>query len=245
MKWVPDGFYNFYRKHFGSYTLEDPRPIAQSSPYTYYIPPADHIAALRPGDIAKLIFLGQPGGRQFNGERMWVKVTGRDGQTLIGALDNEPFDMPQLAVGDEVHFEPHNVIAIEYENADQRPELNSLSEPTQKQYWDRCLVDDCVQDGSVRVGYLYREAPDMAQEDDEYSDSGWRIRGDVSRMSDEQYESGGASYIALGAVLNKDDSWLHLIDSPHGTAFLINPDTGEFEPTEFTADRDDDDDETD
>ncbi len=241
MKWVPDRLYNAYRKKFGRYELEDPRPTAADSPYTFYLPPPDHIDALRPGDIAKAVFYGHPKGRTYGAERMWVEVTGRDGDKILGTLDNQPFDMPQLSPGDPVTLLPHHIIDVDFQDKDNRPELEGLSRSKQKQYWDRCMVDDCVANGSVRVGYIYRETPDLTREDDKNPDSGWRIRGDVYQMSDDEYENGKALYIALGAVLNRDDSWIHLIDSPVGTAFLINQDTGEFEPTEFTAHQDNED----
>ena len=76
----------------------------------------------------------------------------------------------------------------------------------------------------------------MTRESDKYPDSGWRIRGNVDQMTDEQYENGTASYIALGKVLNEDDSWLHLIESSVGTTYLKNKETGVFEATEFTGD---------
>ena len=63
----------------------------------------------------------------------------------------------------------------------------------------------------------------------QYPDSGWRIRGDVELMTDAEYDDDDASYIALGKVLNEDDSWIHLIDEPIGSRFFKNKETGKFE----------------
>ena len=67
----------------------------------------------------------------------------------------------------------------------------------------------------------------MADPQDKYLDSGWRIRGRESG-ADEMDERKPA-YVALGAVLNKDDSWLDLIDSPIGSAFMRDFETNHYE----------------
>ena len=236
MRFIPAFIYNYWRKLFGSYEIDDPRPIAANAPYTYYLPPSDHIEKISIGDIVKLIFVSKPAGLNHGAERMWVRIVSRQNKIITGVLDNEPLDMPQLSQGDEIQFEDFNIIDIEWANSETRPELKSLSDEKEKQRWDRCFVDNCVLYEGIKVQYIYREEPDMTQDGDKFPDSGWRIRGDVNEMSDEQYEDGKGSYVALGAVLNKDDSWIHLIDSPYETAFLKNGQTGEFEPTEFTAD---------
>ncbi len=38
------------------------------------------------------------------------------------------------------------------------------------------------------------------------------------------------SYVALGAVLNRDDSWLAWIDEPVGTTLMRDFDTGRYVP---------------
>ena len=68
----------------------------------------------------------------------------------------------------------------------------------------------------------------MQQEGDQHLDSGWRFRGRSGSESDEGMERRALSYVALGAVLNRDDSWLHLIDAPIGSAFMRNFETGEY-----------------
>ena len=236
MKFVPDKIYNKWRKHFGNYEIEDPRPAAKKSPYTLYLPPQDHLTAIEVGDQVKIIFFGKPAGLEYEAERMWVHVISRAGNKLTGRLDNNPFDMPQLSVGDIVEFMAFNIIDITWHENTPRPELENLSASKNKQYWDRCFVDDCVLYDGIDVQYIYREEPDMTRESDKYPDSVWRIRGNVDQMTDEQYENGTASYIALGKVLNEDDSWLHLIESSVGTAYLKNKETGVFKATEFTGD---------
>lgn len=56
VKLVPDSLYNLYRRYFGRYTLDDPRPIAEGAPYTFYLPSTEEIAAVGPGDLVKLLF---------------------------------------------------------------------------------------------------------------------------------------------------------------------------------------------
>lgn len=162
---------------------------------------------------------------------MWVIVEKRDGESFTGALDNDPSDMPQLLAGDPINFEAHHIIQILWND----PEKGDQFEREEKQVWDRCFVDDCVLYEGVPVEYLYREKPDLGGEEDKYPDSGWRIRGDARDVTDEEMEMRDASYIAIGKVLNEDDSWLHLIESPIGAAFMRNFETGEYEPVDRTV----------
>ncbi|MFT3997626.1 MAG: DUF2185 domain-containing protein [Asticcacaulis sp.] len=229
---IQDKIYNLYRRWFGRYTLDDPRINAREAPYTYYIPSPERCEAVQPGDWVQLVFRSHPAGLKYDAERMWVEVTGKTGTGYEGRLDNDSYDMPQLKAGQSVRFEAFHIISILTER-EQPPELETRS------YWERCIVDKCVTDGDVPVYYLYREEPDMTQPDDEYPDSGWRIRGDYRSISDEELSARKAEYIALGKVLNADDSWLHLIDSPVGSAFMRNFETGDYEPYERVSDDED------
>jgi hypothetical protein len=91
-------------------------------------------------------------------------------------------------------------------------------------------VDQCVLDRELKVGYLYREAPDMTKEGDKFPDSGWRIRGDTRGALIKQLGSRKIAYVALGAVLNRDDSWFYSIDEPVGTRFEKDFEKGVFVP---------------
>ncbi len=215
--------YNLRRRLFGRYELDDPRPIRKEARYTYYLPSDERLDAASPGDHVQLLFRSIPPGLDFGTERMWVEIQSANGDRLIGKLLNKPFDMPQLKIGAHVPFQRFHVISI---TSDQP----LPKDPPQRQYWDRCMVDQCVLDRSELVYYIYRETPDLAQEGDKDPDSGWRIRGDYRDISDDELHARKVAYAALGAVLNADDSWLHLIDSPTDTAFIRNFETGEYEP---------------
>ncbi|MEI8647339.1 DUF2185 domain-containing protein [Paraglaciecola sp. Hal342] len=70
------------------------------------------------------------------------------------------------------------------------------------------------------MGFLYREQPEY---DD---DSGWRIT--AGNETDEyMLDPSNSSYVSLGAVLRKDDSFLALTESDIGMAF-IKDDEGNF-----------------
>ena len=72
MMFIPDQLYNLFRKHFGTWEIKDPREIAAKAPYTFYLPPKEHLASLVIDDLVKIEFCGKPFGLNYDAERMWV-----------------------------------------------------------------------------------------------------------------------------------------------------------------------------
>ncbi|HEU0098505.1 MAG TPA: DUF2185 domain-containing protein [Allosphingosinicella sp.] len=227
---LPGPLYRLRRRLFGRYELDDPRPHAREGPYTFELPTAEEIAAVMPGDLVKLIFRSIPASAEWDAERMWVIVEAAEGDRLSGSLDNHPSDMPQLRPGARIEFRRHQIISIRWD--EDRVVEPPPPPPPRRDYLERRMVDRCVTVDRIPVHYLYREAPDLGQEDDRYPDSGWRIRGDYRGLSDEEMEARESEYVALARVLNADDGWVHLIDSPPGSAFIRDWDTGQFVPLE-------------
>lgn len=208
-----------------SFTVVDPRPIASDARYTFFLPSEIEIAAIVVGDLVKLMFEYPHQTETWAAERMWVEVKSIDNGALIGSLENVP-DEPTspLQKGDLVSFKSSDILAISWANPASAPQP-----PEYREYWDRCLVDECVLEGEEPVEFIYREEPDMAQEGDKYPDSGWRVRGRMGNATDEEADARKLQYVAIGVVLNRDDSWLHLVDSPIGSAFMRNFETGIYE----------------
>ena len=215
-----------HSRWFGTYEIEDPRPIAANAPYTYFVPSEHVISEVQPGDLVKAIFRPIPGNREWDAERMWITVLSVDSEELTGSLDNEPLDFPQLRHRATVRVPRTHVIDVMWGDGHIGPE-----QPSYREYWERCLVDACVVDGRSHVDYLYRETPDMGSDGDKYPDSGWRIRGTEGAIAEDERLEKTAEYIALGAVLNRNDSWLSLIDEATGNAFQWNDDLQGFVKT--------------
>ncbi|MCQ8183856.1 DUF2185 domain-containing protein [Parvularcula sp. BGMRC 0090] len=204
--------------------IDDPRPTQESSPYTFFLPDPRRLEQVGVGDHVKLTFLPTADDGNVPAERMWVRVTAREGSSLSGELDNIPDKLVSVSLGDPVQFSDWNVIDIQF--ADKERD-QSFRFP-RKRYFERCLVDQCVLDGSAKVHFVYREQPYMGQPSDRYPDSGWKIRGDWRGLTDEEVEARKACYVALGIVLNKDDSWLHLIEEGTGSRFIRDWMSGNF-----------------
>lgn len=204
-----------------SFTIVDPRPIAAEAPYTFFLPHESELASLRVGDLVKLMFDWEPPFVKFESERMWITVLHVGPSMLMGTLENEPFEKDKMKLGDAVTFQRHDILSVQF--SDPAPDI---CVPEHREYWERCMVDDCVLDGSEPVEFIYREEPDMGGAGDKYADSGWRIRGRAN--GDEDVDARTAQYVAIGAVLNKDDSWLPLIDAPIGSRFVRDFAAGKF-----------------
>ncbi len=209
-----------------TYKLLDPRPRKLESPYTFYLPSAEELAEVSPGVIVKLMFSAIPASEKYDAERMWVEVNERQGDQLIGTLDNDPSDIPGLTCGDAVEFELHHIIAVYWED----PNLKARFSSDFDNWFARCFVDPAVLEGRARVGFLYREDPEH-EEGDKYPDTGWRIRADVMELSDAEYEAYDEivpEYVAIGSVLNRDDSILSVLGAPTGSRFVRDEKTGVF-----------------
>ncbi|WP_170400560.1 immunity protein Imm33 domain-containing protein [Ruegeria arenilitoris] len=198
-----------------TFRLQDPRPTQKENPYTFHIPSKEELAEVTNGTTVKLIFSAVPASEKYDAERMWVIVEHRDGTNLLGRLDNTPDDIPGLNPGDPVEFQIHHVIDVDWED----PELNARFASDFNNWFARCFVDDAVLERRARVGFIYREDPEH-DEEDKYPDTGWRIRADVEQLSQEEYDDTPCSYVAIGAVLNCDDSFVHLLSEPVGSRFL-------------------------
>ena len=84
-------------------------------------------------------------------------------------------------------------------------------------FFKRCFVSHRILRDGRPIKWLYREALD------EERDSGWRFT--AGDETDEYLtDSKNVSYIAVGVLLNRDDSFVGLLDSPIGSAFERTPD---------------------
>jgi hypothetical protein len=209
-----------------AFTLDDPRPTQAAAPYTFFLPDPRRIDAVCAGDHVKLIFVPAIGGTKYSAERMWVEIVSISGSRFRGKLDNIPDDIPGLSLGDPVEFSSWHIIDVKFADIAKDAQFTF----PRREYYERCLVDQCVLSGEVKVHFVYREAPDLTEDGEKYQDSGWRVRGDWRGLSDNEVEARECKYTALGRVLNQDDSWIHLIDQPVGSAFLRDWEKNEFVP---------------
>jgi hypothetical protein len=206
------------------YEIIDPRPVAAAARYTFRLPSAAHLNAIGNGDLVKAVIRAVPPSRNFDAERLWIEVHSAGLEWLEGTLSNEPVDMPKLSFGANIRLLRTHVISVEFKDAEKEKTL-----PTpQREFWERCRVDQQVLDGDLPIQRIYREAPRRMRRGDKYPDSGWRIRGDMRGVSKEKLARRKIAYTALGAVLNIDDSWVHLIDEPTGAAYEKNFEQGTF-----------------
>lgn len=201
--------------------LENVRDIAKESPYTFYVPSDELIKMLKVGDIVKLVFVStiQQENNPFSSERIWVEITQVNGNNFVGTLDNKPFVIQDLNLGDEVSFQACHIIDwYDDELVDPVPPLDN--------YWDRCYTTWAIlYDKTESVNYIYRTKPDNDE------DSGWKI---LSGNETQEYinSTHNVQFVALGSLLNIDDSFIHLLSSDIGTAFKRN-EKGEWVKVDF------------
>lgn len=198
-----------------TWQLDDPTDIASANKYTFYKPSPEVLAKVAVGEVVKLIFRGEgDGADNVHVERMWVIVdVVHPGGRFEGRLDNDPYNIRGLQAGDPVSFEARHII----DTAHQDPHDFTAK------YVKRAFITHRILRDGQPICFLYREAPDDEQ------DSGWRFT--AGDETDEYMDdASNMSYVSLGAVLSKDDSVLHLLDEPEGSAFKRDEASRRFVP---------------
>jgi hypothetical protein len=198
-----------------SWHLANADELAQENKYTFYKPSEHIIQKVAIGEVVKLIFRFESDDPEAPAaERMWVLVDeiGPQGR-FKGRLNNEPRHITDLKLDDSIEFESCHIINTEHDDNDNLVE----------KYIKRCFVTNRVLRDGVPVGYLYREEPDH---DD---DSGWRFTAN-DETTEYMENSDNSAYVSIGAVLSKDDSFIALLESKAGSAFVRDSESGQFVP---------------
>ncbi|OXS57133.1 hypothetical protein B0G93_1186 [Bacillus sp. V-88] len=189
-----------------SWGLDNVYERNKESPYTFYIPSKQVIDILGVGDIVKLIFFGESEQDGLARERMWVEITERNDGDFKGLLTNEPYDLKDLVVGQEVVFKAEHICDTEY------------ADPTSSN-WDyyfdtKVIVSRDVLD-KREFNFLLRDNPNNEQ------DSGWTV---FSGYEVNEFLSDSANFqpISIGVILNIDDSILSILDERPLCAFERN-----------------------
>lgn len=207
-----------------SWHLRDATKIAAEAKYTFYLPSKATIAALQVGDVVKLMFaLRNPAEDEPPAERMWVKIEMIDGSGgFLGRLANDPAVIEDLNYNDHVRFSECHIMNTDIEEVDP-------GESLVEKYFPRCLVTNAILEGTEKVGILYREHPEVPR------DSGWRL---LSGSESEAYLSNpdNVQFVSLGAVLNRDDSFVELLEHPPGSRFERAKKSGKFKLIKNTKD---------
>lgn len=187
------------------YRIEDPRPIREASPFSFYIPCQERLDAISGGDFVKAIFAyTTPGGLT---ERMWIRVDETDGDELRGVLLNQPSTGLPIAPGAPVAIKRHHVITIETERADDPVETNDND-----RFFARCHVDPLFDQGEP----LHRIVRDEPEPLDYHGKGGFPWSG--WRFESKDFKKGDAlETYALVVPLRRETGYENLLDAPMGS----------------------------
>lgn len=178
--------------------LEDIEALAKEYPYTYYKPSLDLIKTIKMGDLVKVTVAYE---EAVASERMWVEVTGvKEDLSFTGTLQNEPSSSTVLKFGETMAFKVKHISDI-YEKSE---------ESIVDEYHDRCITTVRILNGEDTINYIYFEEPNTIENVDNYINTGVTI---LSGDESDEYVNNvdNLRLVSLGAVLNRDDSFISLL----------------------------------
>ncbi len=115
---------------FNRWTLGDGLARNAEHPESFWVPSAEEVSMLEPGDSVKLMFEAKGWTHGLHGcgaERMWVKITKVQGDKFEGTLSNVPAVWNHLDWGDKVTFSRKHIIDFEYCEDTEPPALPEVT----------------------------------------------------------------------------------------------------------------------
>ena len=205
------------------FKIVDPRPLAKQCPYLAGLPNEECLNIISKSDTVKVRFrwLERPRGRgeHYLGEDVSIDVLSVTPNYFEGRM-TVPSDWPQPSSDVVIRFGKWAVTGVSFAD----PKYQPLAELPQEKYATRCLMDNSLV-GGRKVQHIFRDEPKIWRNDKISADSGWRVSTGSTFL-----DTGDVDYRPLYNVLYLDNSWLHLIDQPVGSAFKRDEKTGLFIP---------------
>lgn len=107
------GSFDCMENSWTEFYLEDAVRLNRESPRTFLIPSKEEIDNLEISSLVKLIFvMKQPQKDGCRAERMWVKITEKQGDIFEGVLNNDPYFLKTIKYGDKISFRRENIASI-------------------------------------------------------------------------------------------------------------------------------------
>lgn len=174
---------NIFKRKKSEFYLENVEEKNVEYSRTFLIPTKEDIDKLDIGDLIKLIFvMNRPQKNGCRAEKMWVRITNKHNNTFTGVLDNEPYYLKSIKVGETITFRAENIACI---------------------YKTKTLFDEKLFAIITKKALDERQINWVVRSDDLYNeqDSGWQFfYGD----EDEQYleDTNNSKIISLEQVLS-------------------------------------------
>lgn len=193
------------------------------NPDTFKIPSLRKRMSVPMGHYVKLCFMLPEVIEGYASERMWVKVNKKKGRGYIGTLDNKPYYLEGVALGDTIEFGAKHILQISKTGGGEGPPAVLY----QMVVVSRVLLED----EDARPGAMYRVEPAFV------GDSGWQV---LTGTESNEYlrDMGNLTGVQAFELVERFPELAEHFVAPVGTGFERNAETGVWEAVELDDEED-------
>lgn len=171
------------------------------------IPTTSEIEALIPGNAVLLAFEFKTNDKEVQKlEKLWVKITDRNGASFSGNLIKNPLLIQKLSPKNNIAFQDKHILAVM-----ESPAMVAVAQP----FSQFCLIAENILKGKERIGFMFRHKP-IAEDD-----SGWVFFPPYNKTLENEEKGNEVNPIMmpLGHMIAFDPSISPYMDSPIDTGY--------------------------